>query len=332
MEILAQNTNDLQNAAYEMLLEKGVPNSSRNGNVLVMPEPVTICFEKPLEKVNFSRVRDANPFFHLMESMVMLAGINNVNLLSVFAKNMENFSDNGYTYNAFYGERLRRKWGDQLNAVIEELRKDPNTRQAVCQLWDPADLQKTTKDKACNMQIIFSIVDQKVRMTTINRSNDAIWGFVNGANVVHFAYFLEYVCCSLGLSAEKWFHFSNNFHVYTDNPKWEALSELGDFPSYYPCTQRPLFSHPAQKELFDKEITDFVMRGYDACNKESGIPAFPVTYGSSFIQHTCVPVVQLYRSYLNHNRRKFDVVHLDAIKSTDWKIACRNWLESRINK
>lgn len=317
-----------------MLLEEGVPNSSRNGNVLVVPEPVTICFEKPLEKVNFSQVRDANPFFHLMESMVMLAGINNVDLLSVFAKNMKNFSDNGYTYNAFYGERLRRKWGDQLNAVIEELKKDPNTRQAVCQLWDPADLQRTTKDKACNMQIIFSIVDHKVRMTTINRSNDAIWGFVNGANIVHFAYFLEYVCCSLGLSAEKWFHFSNNFHVYTDNPKWDALSKLEDFPSFYPCTQQPLFASPEQKEVFDSEITDFVMRGYGDLDGDGAYDSAldGVGYQTPFIQHTCRPMFLLYRDYVQSGRTRFNTMHLDAIKSTDWKIACRNWLETRINK
>lgn len=41
---------------------------SRNGRVVSMPCPVTTVYSKPTERVLFWDLRNANPFFHLMES------------------------------------------------------------------------------------------------------------------------------------------------------------------------------------------------------------------------------------------------------------------------
>lgn len=259
MEIEARNTNDLQSKVYAALQEHGIYDTSRNGEVLRFNEPVTTILTHPLEKVNFCPVRDANPFFHLVEAIAMIAGYNSVKLMSFFASNMASFSDDGVTYNAFYGTRMRMSWGDQLDKVIETLRDTPDSRQAVINLWNPNDLWTHTVDKACNLQIIFSIVEGKLRMTTTNRSNDAIWGGVNGANVVHFAFFMEYVCCALDIEPEKWFHFSNNLHVYTDNPKWQKLKDLGegDMVNFnYTPYNIPLFTEPNQI-TFDIECMQF---------------------------------------------------------------------------
>lgn len=142
-----------------------VQKDSRNGAVLMIEEPVTITYEKPLERVLFNQVRDANPFFHVMEALWMLAGRNDVEPLAYYASNMRNYSDDGETLNGAYGYRWRKGHGgpyqtglttvprgesvdallsprlnvDQLGILVAHLKADPNSRRAVLQMWNVAD-------------------------------------------------------------------------------------------------------------------------------------------------------------------------------------------------
>jgi len=107
----------------------------------VFPEPVTTTYLRPTERVLFHAGRDANPIFHLMEAIWMLAGRNDVAFLEQFNRTIGQYSDNGEVFNAAYGHRWRKHFGhDQLIEVINLLRKDPKSRQAVIQMWDDKDL------------------------------------------------------------------------------------------------------------------------------------------------------------------------------------------------
>lgn len=204
----------------------GIAQKSRNGDVLRLRGVVMIIQENPWERVYLNPIRDSNPFFHLVEAMAMLADRNSAPFLSYFARNMQSFSDDGLTFNAFYGTRARSAFGlDQLEEVIRTLIDDKDSRQAVVQLWHPTDLLKPTKDKACNMTMVFSVDgDGRVCMTTFNRSNDAVWGYF-GANAVHFSFFHEYVAERVSRPMGPWTHVSNNFHGYLSNEKFTRLMD-----------------------------------------------------------------------------------------------------------
>jgi hypothetical protein len=62
----------------------GVEEPSRNGPVRVSPYPVVTTYANPAERVLFSPMRDANPFFHLFEALWMLAGRNDLPWLVQF--------------------------------------------------------------------------------------------------------------------------------------------------------------------------------------------------------------------------------------------------------
>jgi hypothetical protein len=81
--------------------------SSRYGEVMVVDEPLTVTFEKPTERVLFNVARDANVFFHLYESLWMLAGRNDVAPLAYYNSRMPEFSDEGTVLNGAYGYRWR---------------------------------------------------------------------------------------------------------------------------------------------------------------------------------------------------------------------------------
>jgi thymidylate synthase len=171
-----------------------IKKSSRNGSVMMIDEPVTITYEKPLERVLFNEARDANPFFHLYEALWMLAGRNDVTPLAYYAKQMKEYSDDGNTLNGAYGYRWRKAFGsydgtetmgyciDQLDILVNHLKADPNSRRAVLQMWNVEDdllkigpkfvrdkldsdpqavvEQAFSKDVCCNLSVMFSIREE----------------------------------------------------------------------------------------------------------------------------------------------------------------------------
>lgn len=128
---------------------------SRNGRVVSMPCPVTTVYSKPTERVLFWDLRNANPFFHLMESFWMLGGREDVEWLVKYNKRMAEYSDDGEIFYGAYGFRWRKHFSgeDQLQKLITLLRNNSNTRRAVLSIWDAkCDLQTSEsgfKDLPC---------------------------------------------------------------------------------------------------------------------------------------------------------------------------------------
>ena len=182
MELRFRNVNDAFRGVIEGIETGGIPtvrSPSRNGDVLMIPEPLTITYERPTERVLFNPSRDANPFFHLFESLWMLAGRNDLAPLEHFVSTFGNFSDDGKTFNGAYGYRWRHPQGrytlyerlefcegvDQLSVLIEHLKVHPESRRAVLAMWNVEDdLMKVgvgdfSKDVCCNLSACFSIRD-----------------------------------------------------------------------------------------------------------------------------------------------------------------------------
>ncbi len=343
MHYLGRNHNTIAPAVYRDLEEVGIRQTSRNGPVIRMPRTTTIVSLCPRERVNFDGVRDANPFFHLVEAAAMLGNCNSVELLSFFAKNMRSFSDDGERYNAFYGERLRSTWGDQLAEVVAELADKPDSRQAVAQIWDPADLTKQTKDKACNLCLMFQVSPAgELEMTSVNRSNDAIWGILSGANTVHLSYFQEYVACALGLPVGAWTHFSNNLHVYTDpayqGGMWDKLRKEEPAVDLYaePANIQPaeLMFAPGDRALFDAALADCLL----AMNFGISVPG-NLNPAIGLYHHVKSPflkdVLAAYVAFVLRRRGSTaDVVQgwVHKIAAPDWHLACHMWVQRRAGR
>ena len=192
MHLKFRNVND----AFETLMRRietgaipTVKRDSRNGPVRVIPEPLTITYERPYERVLLNPARDCNPFFHLYEAMWMLAGRNDVESLAFYNPRMREFSDDGKTLNGAYGYRWRYydnsgrtyySTVDQLNVLIGHLKECPNSRRAVLQMWDVEDdllkigegnctctaskdhypgcrVHRQSKDVCCNLSVKFSL-------------------------------------------------------------------------------------------------------------------------------------------------------------------------------
>lgn len=214
--ITARNVHDALPRGVQLLLEKGAQRDSRNGPVLQARGPVTTLYAQPCERVMLWPERDANPFFHLLESLWMLAGRNDLAFPAGILPRFREFSDDGRTLHGAYGHRWRQHFGsDQIKLIIDELTRDPDSRRCVLQMWDaPSDLGRAGRDLPCNTHIYFGVsAEGALDMTVCCRSNDIIWG-AYGANAVHFSVLQELMADALRRPVGRYWQISNNYHAY----------------------------------------------------------------------------------------------------------------------
>ena len=314
---VVRNVNEAYDTVVPYILSHGVNEQSRNGQVLVMPEPVAICYEKPKERVLFDANRDANPFFHLMEAIWMLAGEKAAAWPVKFNKQMAEYANDDGEYDGAYGYRWRRHFGfDQIKYVADLLRKDPTTRRAVIGMYDPRTEDAGSKDIPCNSHIYFMVRSGKLDMTVLNRSNDAVWGAF-GANAVHFSVLLEVVAALAGLPIGRYWQITNNLHIYPDIPKvWEAVNNLRQQYLYQRGAVRP-FPLVSEPRVFLTECEHFLLD-----------PTGP-HWVNPFFYYVARP---MYLSWQQYKRGDMEGARSWAsqIEDSAWALACDEWLRRRI--
>ena len=323
MEIKAINVNELFTDMLWRFKTSGIKVQTRNGPAIRIDEPVLTTIIEPTERVLFFAERDANPIFHLMESIWMLAGRDDVEFLKQFNSTIGQFSDDGVRFNAAYGHRMRKHFGfDQLKEVIKHLKTDSNSRQAVIQLWDASDFNKSTKDKACNTQLVFAVVNGCVDLTIFNRSNDFWWGYC-GANPVHFSMIQEFVAIALELPVGQYFTVSNNFHLYTQlynaQPYVENPPSSEVFDAYSNGVVKPSVLYQGDWELFLTECEAF-------CNdpfKKSG-------FVNPFFEFIAQPMAMV--AYERKHKISDGSYWADKISASDWKLATQIYIMNREKK
>jgi hypothetical protein len=264
LTIQGRNVNDMLPDALWRLKMDGIIADSRNGAVRKFPYPVLIRYDKPMERVLFAPERDANPFFHLFESVWMLAGRNDVVFPSRFASQMKAYSDDGATLHGAYGFRWREHFGeDQLTNIVESLQTDPTTRRLVLGMWDayidPPVALAGGKDVPCNTHAYFAVRNGKLDLTVCNRSNDLVWGCF-GANAVHMSILHEYVARGAGLEPGHYYQFTNDLHLYEQHFNLMSLGGHADHTDpYVEGVVRPsiLFGTPGERKAFDDDCVDF---------------------------------------------------------------------------
>ncbi len=332
LTIEVRNVNEALPIALLHLKENGVSRDSRDGPVLEYPEPVATTYLFPEERVLFSESRDANPFFHLFEALWIIHGRNDVKFLTHFNKQMAQYSDDGVTFHAPYGYRLRAHFGepgfhDQISIVIDKLRENPNDRQAVLQIYDTnVDLSVKTKDVPCNDMVFLKIRDNKLHMTVCCRSTDVLWG-AYGANVVQFSMLQEYIAGNIGCFMGTYTQISDSFHVYTEKDVYKKCKDiplLSDNNPYYHMGAYPMF-HEATPAEFDHDLS-LMFHQYD---HYGDIDATYAKFRTPFFIDVVLP---MWAAWQTHKSGSTDTAiawasHIDA---EDWRIACTDWLRRRM--
>lgn len=355
--ITVDNVNSALPAGLALLKKYGVEAPSRNGPVLAMPCPVTTAYTRPTQRVLFGAVRDANPFFHLFESLWMLAGHNDTAFVARYNPRMATFSDDNdaATQNGAYGYRWRQHFNgvDQLLEVALLLARDPTTRRAMLGMWDPAQdlVNQGSKDLPCNTHVYFDASRGVLDMTVCCRSNDVVWG-AYGANAVHMSFMQEWLALYLNIPVGTYYQMSNNYHVYTEREDVKRLYEALD-TGYVPVAENlyktaqtgvtlesPLLGNALLEGPAEKWAIQFLAACQVFCRALS-VEVWSEDYeGLDFFRRVVRPMASAHRLY----REQGPAAALELLLSyvfgggnglggvgyTDWTLAARDWLLRRV--
>ena len=136
------------------------------------------------------------------------------------------FTNPGDVVTVAYGYRWRKHFGrDQIKQLINLLEKEPSSRHGVIIAWDPSQDGLSLTKKAnvpCPYTFTVNIIDGKLHMHNIVRSNDMILGFP--FDVAGFC-LLQYVLAQkLGVKVGTYSHSISNAHIYENH--YDAAKEL----------------------------------------------------------------------------------------------------------
>lgn len=174
----------------------------------------TITLQEPLERCIAVPGRRNNTFAAIAETMWVVAGRDDLSYLSAYLPRAPEFSDDGTTWRAAYGPRLRSWHGiDQLEHVRNLLRTSPESRRAVMSIFDPATDFSDSKDVPCTNWLHFRLRDNKLDLNVVVRSNDLIWGF-SGINTFEWSVLQEMMAHWVGASVGEATYFVSSLHLY----------------------------------------------------------------------------------------------------------------------
>lgn len=331
--LIAPNAHSALRQGINMLATVGVERDSRNGPVLMHPEPVTTVYEHPMERIVFWGPRDYNPAFVLYESLWMLRGRNDLAPLLRYVKTFGDFSDDGKTLHGAYGWRWRHHFDmNQLGACVVRLTKDKNDRRSVIQMWDPdidLDILNHSKDVPCNLVCTPQISPNgTLDLTVFCRSNDIIWGAYY-ANAFHFSMLQEYLATRIGVPVGIYRQISVNYHAYRKvyDPLWTALQDIPMGMDPYAEEIVSAIAMP-RASVLDEEIrilvemadSDFLAEGDDRPPNGASL-----WFGSI---HAVLRAHSIYRLEKDYGKA-LELVEDPGVKDIDWCMSMASWLRRR---
>ena len=114
--------------------------------------------------------------------------------------------------NSNYGWQWERT--SQLDIVIQMLKDNPETRQAAISIYDGKEISDYTYDTPCTYAVQFTILNNKLNMSVVMRSNDLWYGFCN--DQYQFSNLQKLVAYETEYDVGTYYHFAHNLHLYND--------------------------------------------------------------------------------------------------------------------
>jgi len=144
---------------------------------------------------------------------------------------------------------------DQISQIIEELKRNPNSRRLIVSAWNVAQL-KEMRLPPCHILFQFYVADGKLSCQLYQRSADIFLGVP--FNIASYALLLMMVAQVTNLEPYEFIHTLGDAHLYLNHIEQAKLQLTRDF--------RPLpkmILNPDVKNIFDFKYEDFKLEGYD---------------------------------------------------------------------
>ena len=221
MYIVTETPSQALELATLFVVNQGKPISPRgmttyevlNGNIEIL-KPWNI----PLNMLN----RQFNQRIGAREALQLVGQTTDPEIMSETTKIFNNFMDEGILHGA-YGPRIH----GNLNKLVNQLKKDPSTRQAILTIYDSnKDLNVDVKDVPCTLTLQYFIRDNKLLARTSMRSNDVFLGMPY--DFVQFIALQGAIAKALDLEMGTYSHTVGSMHIYEKHMQESEFIEADD--------------------------------------------------------------------------------------------------------
>jgi len=160
-----------------------------------------------------------------------------------------------------YGKQWRSWQGadgrvvDQIQWVVDEIKRNPDSRRLIVSAWNVADLPKMAL-MPCHTLFQFYVADGKLSCQLYQRSGDIFLGVP--FNIASYALLTHMVAQICGLQVGDFVHTLGDAHLYTNHFE-QAREQLARTPRTLPS----LRLNPEVDDIFGFRFDDIVIKGYD---------------------------------------------------------------------
>lgn len=173
---------------------------------------VLLKIANPRARLSHTEVK-GHVFSCLGELLWYLSKSNRLDFIEYYISQYKKESTDGKTVYGGYGPRLFAEQGhNQVENIIELLRKGANTRRAVIQLFAAKDIKQRKVEVPCTCTLQFLLRRGRLELLTNMRSNDAFKGLPH--DVFAFTMLQELIARSLNVEMGVYKHAVGSLHLY----------------------------------------------------------------------------------------------------------------------
>ena len=144
---------------------------------------------------------------------------------------------------------------DQISQVLEQIRKNPDSRRMIVSAWNVADLDKMAL-MPCHAFFQFYVAGGRLSCQLYQRSADIFLGVP--FNIASYSALTMMIAQVSGLKLGDFVHTFGDTHLYMNHLE-QAREQLSRRPRKLPIMRL----NPAVKNLFDFKYEDFTLENYD---------------------------------------------------------------------
>ena len=198
----------------------------------------------------------------IYELLWFIAGDTNIRYLNEHGVSIwDEWADENGELGPVYGHQWR-SWPapdgrsiDQLSAVVDQIRRNPDSRRLIVSAWNPAEVDRMALPP-CHTLFQFYVSEGRLSCQLYQRSADVFLGVP--FNIASYALLTMMVAQVCGLQPGDFVHTFGDVHIYANHREQVAL-QLSRTPRPLPT----MTLNPQRKDLFGFRYEDFILDGYD---------------------------------------------------------------------
>lgn len=145
---------------------------------------------------------------------------------------------------------------DQISAVVESLKKNPDSRRHIVSAWNPGEINKMALPP-CHILFQFYVADGRLSCQLYQRSADIFLGVP--FNIASYALLTLMIAKVTGYKPGEFIHTLGDAHIYLNHTEQVKLQLTRE-----PMTLPVMTLNPAVTDIFSFKYDDFTLSGYNS--------------------------------------------------------------------